>query len=559
MCKFNTPGLPQTFVTGITAGIGDLTQNPPTPYSGPLGWSYTSIWGTSSGVTADCTTCPTANGAVVDTTRLVCECDIFHTGAGCTSCRPEWDATTCDGSTCAANYTTDLMSPTSVLGWLLNSFSFGTPPVDMTDPLQVATLPQTSCSECAPGYCRASPASADGRFCGLCADCVGNGGTLNATMRMCKCPPGFRGVACDECMPQFAGAGCTACAPGYANPPACNVCDPTAGFCGVTFADSVSARLLQPNSGNTPLPDIIQDILYSTVGDPLLSYCAPCDACDPAYGDTTTNPGNCTCITGPNGQPGQGPSCSMVAAGGCFPAAARVFTERAGGWERLDAVPTGARVMAADPDTGTLSFSPLVAWWHHDGAARATFVRLTAASGAALTLSGQHYVHASPAGCAAAAGWASAELMLARDVRPAWGLWVVAGGLLQCSPVVSVSFVLEAGLFSPVSLSGNVIVDGVSASSLVSYGPWPLPVLKAHHALLTTLHSRLGALGLALLDALHAPFYALRGIPQPTNARVARELAAAASSRNQLGDASPLPLSAALATPAVASVGVCSL
>jgi hypothetical protein len=552
MCKFNTPGLPKTFLDDINAGMGDETQNPPLPYTGPLGWTYTALFGTSSGVTADCTTCPTANGAVLDMTRLVCACDVYHTGAGCAICRPEWDAATCrNGSTCAPGYTTDLTSPTNYLVSLILSDPT-TSSIDLTDPLQVATLTQWSCSECATGYCRASPASADGRFCGLCADCVANRGTLNATSRMCKCPPGFRGVACDECMPQFAGAGCTACAPGYANPPTCNACD-TAGFCGVIFGPmSFSSFLLQPTMSTVTLPDNYIDITYSTLSDPHLSYCAPCNACDPVYGDTTTA-GTCTCIAGPNnGQPGQGPSCSMVAATACFPAAARVFTERAGGWERLDAVPTGTHVMAADPDTGALSFSPLVAWWHHDGAARATFVRLTAASGAALTLSGQHYVHASPAGCAAAAGWASAELTLARDVRPAWGVWVVAGGLLRCSPVVSVSSVLEAGLFSPVSLSGNVIVDGVSASSLVSYGPWPLPMLKAHHALLTTLHAHLGALGLALLDVLPAPFYALRGIPQPTNVCVARVLASAASSNAS-------PLSAAFAAPAVGSVGACSL
>jgi hypothetical protein len=555
MCKFNTPGLSSTVVAAIVSGSGDASVSPPVPYTGPTDWTYTATFGVSSGA-ADCATCPTARGAVLDTTRMVCECDVYHTGAGCATCRPEWDSATCDGTTCAANYTTDLTSATSIYALFALQPGSG---VNMTDPAQVATLAQMRCSECAAGFCRASPASADGRFCTACADCVLNGGTLNATTQVCKCPPGFRGVACDECMPQFAGAACNTCAPGYAHPPACDACDTAAGFCDVVFGPvSMSAILLKRSNAATSLPDdLMADTFFSTLADPHFSYCAPCAACDPVYGDTTTNPGSCTCIADAAGMMGQGPSCAMVAIEtACFPAAARVFTERAG-WMRLDAVPTGARVMAADPDTGALSFSPLVAWWHHDGAAHTTFVRLTAASGAALTVSGQHYVHASPAGCADdAGGWASATLTLARDVRPAFCLWVVASaddGLLRCSPVTSVSSVLEAGLFSPVSLS--VIVDGVSASSLVSYGPWPLPVLKAHHALLTALHAHLGALGLALLDALHAPFYALRGIPQPTNARVARDLAAAASAskfNNPLG-------AAASAAPAVASIGACSL
>ena len=227
-----------------------------------------------------------------------------------------------------------------------------------------------------------------------------------------------------------------------------------------------------------------------------------------------------------------------------------MFTERSGGWERLDAVPTGARVLAADAVTGELAFSPLLAWWHHDEDKAGRFLRLTAASGAQLTLSPQHYLHASPAGCDADATFSSAALTLAADVRPGWGLWVLseprgavaARGALICSRVVSIAAVQEPGMFAPVSASGNVVVDGVSASSLVAYGPWPLRVLRAHHALLVWLHNRAGALGLAILDAAHAPFYALRGIGQPTNARVARALAAKAAKQEGQAAAWRMPV-----------------
>jgi hypothetical protein len=98
---------------------------------------------------------------------------------------------------------------------------------------------------------------------------------------------------------------------------------------------------------------------------------------------------------------------------------------------------------------------------------------------------------------------------------------------LTCSVVASVALVWERGRFAPVTASGNVVVDAVSASSLVSFGRWPLRVLKAHHALLVAAHAVAGRFGLRVFDVLHAPFYRARCVPQPTNGAVARTLLAA--------------------------------
>jgi hypothetical protein len=206
------------------------------------------------------------------------------------------------------------------------------------------------------------------------------------------------------------------------------------------------------------------------------------------------------------------------------------------GWQPIATVPTGTHVLSVDPLTGTLSHSPIVAWWHHEAAVPTPYVRLTAASGQQLTLSSAHYLHASPGGCTSSTrtsgAWrTSATLMLSRDVRVGDGLWVVTrggesdGDALHCSPVASIDAVVLRGRYAPVTAAGNLVVEHVSASSLVAFGRVPTWLLKAHHALLVRAHALLGQLGLSLLDALHAPFYRARGVPQPTNRAVARALA----------------------------------
>ncbi len=157
-----------------------------------------------------CSACPPS--AALDLSRLTCECDAYHYGPGCTLCRPEWDANTCDGSLCAPGYVA------------------GVPP-GVIDP-SLPPLPSYACSVCDVGYCRSSLAGANGALCALCSSCGANG-FMDATLGICFCNAHFRGPTCDECLPQFTGAGCTACAPGYvdANAGECDACDTGAGFC----------------------------------------------------------------------------------------------------------------------------------------------------------------------------------------------------------------------------------------------------------------------------------------------------------------------------------------
>jgi hypothetical protein len=503
--------------------------------------------------------------------HLTCECDRYHYGPACSLCRPGFSASQCDGTACAAGY--------------LNGKPYGADPASTTNP------PWDACAACdvANGYCATSIASGNGAFCALCSECsTANGALPNATLGTCTCAARFRGAKCDECLPQYSGVGCASCAPGYLDGArsACDACDTAAGYCGVGDPYTVFAAIVNSNNSlgpasgasafssfwldaeaASPVPGtqiFLPDGQGSTTGygrnliaqvhDPHLSYCALCAECSPTFGLFNATNSTCTCV--PRPRPGGGiivpvlnknvsyffnggPSCIVYnegfLLGACFPGSARVRTPS--GWTRLDRVATGTPVLAADP-TGALRYTPIRAWWHHEQDRHALFLRLHTASGAALTLSSNHYMHVSPRGCTAAAGGAgmvAAALLLPGDVRLGDGLWVMTATddnsdhdgqqQLTCSPVVSITRVVARGRFAPITKAGSVLVERVSASSLVALGGVPLPLLRLHHAAHMGAHAALGQLGLSVFDALHAPFYWALRVPQATNRAVALLLA----------------------------------
>ncbi|KAK1862562.1 hypothetical protein I4F81_005130 [Pyropia yezoensis] len=141
----------------------------------------------------------------------------------------------------------------------------------------------------------------------------------------------------------------------------------------------------------------------------------------------------------------------------CFPAAATVELST-GSVVRMDALRVGDAVRVA-PGGGGAAFSPVYLFTHADGGARGgpPAVRLTTASGAAVTASAGHYVYAGGRLVAAAAVAVGDTLQV---VPPGGGAttWVV-------SPVTAIAAVPVAGLYNPQTLAGEVVVDGVRAST----------------------------------------------------------------------------------------------
>jgi hypothetical protein len=129
----------------------------------------------------------------------------------------------------------------------------------------------------------------------------------------------------------------------------------------------------------------------------------------------------------------------------CFPASATV-TLASGARVRMDALAVGDAVAVG----GSARPSPVFMFTHREKAGVHAFVRLTTAAGAALSLSPGHYVYAGGALVRADAVRVGDELRL-------------AGG--SASGVVAVGATLELGLYNPQTLHGDIVVDGVVAST----------------------------------------------------------------------------------------------
>ncbi|GAB0491709.1 hypothetical protein MMPV_002964 [Pyropia vietnamensis] len=137
----------------------------------------------------------------------------------------------------------------------------------------------------------------------------------------------------------------------------------------------------------------------------------------------------------------------------CFPADATV-QRRDGARVPLSAVSIGDELRVA-AGAGDASWSRVYMFSHRVMAGARPFVELTTASGAALTATSSHLVYASGA------------LVPAGSVAIGDALEVVdaATGEAVSSPVVATRMVGRTGLVNPHTLHGDIIVDGVRAST----------------------------------------------------------------------------------------------
>ncbi|OSX80526.1 hypothetical protein BU14_0051s0046 [Porphyra umbilicalis] len=136
----------------------------------------------------------------------------------------------------------------------------------------------------------------------------------------------------------------------------------------------------------------------------------------------------------------------------CFPADATVELE-SGAVVAMAALAVGDVVRVA-PGSGAAAFSPVYFFSHKDppsATAAYTYVTLTTAAGAAVTLTPGHYVYANGVRVAAGAVPVGATLTLASGAP---------------SPVTGVTVaVRRGGLYNPHTLVGDVVVNGVLSST----------------------------------------------------------------------------------------------
>jgi uncharacterized protein YjbI with pentapeptide repeats len=154
----------------------------------------------------------------------------------------------------------------------------------------------------------------------------------------------------------------------------------------------------------------------------------------------------------------------------CFPASATVLLE-SGATVRMDALTVGDRV-----HVGRGAYSDVFMFTHKAAAATSSFVALDAASGAALRLTHGHYLYVN--GALAPAGSVAAGDRVE-----------LASGAVDV--VVRVASVSDTGLYNPQTLHGDVVVDGVRASTYTA--AVEPAVAHAAAAPLRWLYTRFGA------------------------------------------------------------------
>jgi len=145
----------------------------------------------------------------------------------------------------------------------------------------------------------------------------------------------------------------------------------------------------------------------------------------------------------------------------CFPADAQV-TLRDGRSARISEVRIGDEV-----SVGNGRFSRVFFWTHFDKHVQSQFVRLTTNSGNVLEASAGHFVYA------------NGKMVPAARVEIGDQIPLSSGTL---SKVVDITTVEKSGLFNPQTLSGDIVVNGIVAST---YTQTVEP--KIAHALLTPL------------------------------------------------------------------------
>lgn len=127
----------------------------------------------------------------------------------------------------------------------------------------------------------------------------------------------------------------------------------------------------------------------------------------------------------------------------CFPADAVVDT--VGGARRMEEVRVGDEVLV-----GPRMYSKVFMFTHTDSYTMATFVRIQLSDGHVVRLTPGHYIYV------------NRELMLARDIRVGDVLQLANGDV---SKVVSTRSIVGRGLYNPQTVHGNIVVDGVVAST----------------------------------------------------------------------------------------------
>ncbi|KAG7163356.1 hedgehog-like [Homarus americanus] len=172
----------------------------------------------------------------------------------------------------------------------------------------------------------------------------------------------------------------------------------------------------------------------------------------------------------------------------------------------VSVIQEGDEVQVMRPD-GSLSFSPVLMFLHRDPRVSRSFLRLTTASGATLTLTPSHLIlllqrHLSPTTTPTVMDALDhGGVVLAGRVEAGDFLLVTGQEGVSLEEVVGIRHVMGEGVFAPLTAEGTVVVDGFIASCYAVIDSQAI----AHWAFLPVrLYSNLKEAALSLLRALGA-------------------------------------------------------
>jgi len=158
-------------------------------------------------------------------------------------------------------------------------------------------------------------------------------------------------------------------------------------------------------------------------------------------------------------------SCSAESAhpsknGGCFPGQSHVVTE-AGQDKLMKDVVVGDKIRAVDND-GNIIYSEVLMFLDRDTEESRQYLALRTVEGSVLTLTPNHLVHSASADCDHHSCFTPT---FSERVKPGHQVLVDNKGKLVPQTVASVDVISEKGVFAPLTAAGNLVVDGVLASS----------------------------------------------------------------------------------------------
>ena len=194
----------------------------------------------------------------------------------------------------------------------------------------------------------------------------------------------------------------------------------------------------------------------------------------------------------------------------CFPGSSLVTLEDSSVIHMRD-LKLGMKVLSQCPKTGNPVFNEVFMWLVRDIGIKGSYIKFTTAHGEILKISSQHYVHVND------------TLLSAQEVKIG-DVMYVHDGKFEPTIVVEIEHIIEDDAISPVTINGNIVVNGVLASCITTYedifgSSFPTiyltkktPPMMVHHWLFKTIFRYTGYKGVKFVKFLHTPLYRLAGL-----------------------------------------------